>query len=86
MDIFKDSESPTEQFLSSTARMKSTSLCKCDCRYVMPSAEECIRYRKLQVKQIHIMQHTDVDCIPELETFRVHLHPSILETFFKMNP
>ena len=30
------------------------------------------------------MQETDVDCITELEVFRVHLHPSILETFFKM--
>ena len=50
----------------------------------MPSAEESICCKEIQATQIR-MQETDVDCITELEVFRVHLHPSILETFFKMN-
>ena len=50
----------------------------------MPSAEESICCKEVQATQFH-MQETDVNCVTKLEAFRVHLHPSILETVFKMN-
>ena len=50
----------------------------------MPLAEESICCREVQVTEIY-MQETEVDCITELEVFRVHLHSSILKMHLKMN-
>ena len=51
----------------------------------MPSEKESLCCKEIPAAKEHLEGDVAKSCITQLEEFKVHLHPSILETFFKMN-
>lgn len=50
----------------------------------MPLTAECLCCNELP-QSSDLLESTEHSCLTELDDYQAHIHPAVLETFFKMN-